>query len=116
MAGPERQYFVYIMTNKRNTVLYTGMTGNLRRRITQHKLGVGGRFTSRYHGTKLVYFEQQASSYAAIVREKKIKGGSRRAKIRLIERINPEWRDLGAELPVCEKSDCFVAEKRSSQS
>jgi len=98
MAGAERTYFVYIMTNKRNTVLYTGMTGDLGRRVAQHRFGVGGHFTSRYLATKLVYYERHGSRYEAIVREKKIKGGSRRARIKLIEGINPEWRDLGAEL------------------
>jgi len=98
MAGNERHYFVYILTNKRNSVLYTGMTNDLRRRLDEHRLGIGGRFTSRYRATKLVYYETHDSAYEAIVREKKIKGGSRGAKIRLIESINPDWRDLGAEL------------------
>ena len=94
MAGLERAYFVYIMTNKRNTVLYTGMTGDLRQRVCQHIQGSGGRFTGLYRATKLIYYERHETAYNAIAREKQIKAGSRAAKIRLIESINADWRDL----------------------
>jgi putative endonuclease len=92
-----RQYYVYIMTNPRNTVLYTGVTTDLVRRVWQHRNGQGG-FTSRYHCSKLVMYEVFNDSYNAIAREKQIKAGSRRRKVELIERMNPEWRDLYEEL------------------
>lgn len=93
-----RQYYVYIMTNPRKTVLYTGVTNNLVTRVWQHRNGEGGRFTTRYHCSNLVLYEVFQDSYNAIVREKQIKAGSRRRKIELIERLNPEWRDLYDEL------------------
>jgi putative endonuclease len=89
-----KQYFVYILTNFTNTVLYTGMTNNLKRRIYEHKNKVYPGFTSRYHVTRLVYYEILADSYNAICREKQIKAGSRRKKIKLIESSNPNWIDL----------------------
>jgi len=85
------------MTNKYNTVLYVGMTSNLARRVQQHKEGVGSKFTSRYHLTKLVYFECGGDMTATIAREKQLKGGSRVKKIELINNINPEWRDLSED-------------------
>ncbi len=93
-----RQYHVYIMTNPRNTVLYTGVTNNLVKRVWQHRNGEGGRFTKRYHCSKLVLYEIFQDSYNAITREKQIKAGSRPRKIELIERMNPKWRDLYDEL------------------
>lgn len=93
-----RQYYVYIMTNPRKTVLYTGVTNDLIKRVWQHRNGEGNSFTTRYHCTKLVLYEVFLDSYNAIVREKQIKAGSRRRKIELIERTNPGWRDLGDEL------------------
>ena len=90
----EHEYFVYIMTNKYNTVLYTGVTNNLHRRITEHKSGKGGKFTSKYKITKLVFYECGDDINAAINREKQIKGGSRQNKIILINGMNPEWQDL----------------------
>lgn len=92
------QYFVYIMTNTHNTVLYTGVTNDLRRRVYEHKEGLGGWFTSKYRVRKLVYYESTGDAYAAIAREKQIKGGSRRRKIDLVEATNPEWKDLCKEL------------------
>jgi putative endonuclease len=89
-----RQYYVYIMTNPRRTVLYTGVTNDLVRRVWQHRNGQAGGFTKRYHCSKLVLYEVFKDSYNAIVREKQIKAGSRRRKVELIERTNPEWRDL----------------------
>jgi len=90
----ERQFYVYILTNLRNTVLYTGVTNDLERRVWQHRSGEGGRFTSKYHATKLVYYEISEDATAAIAREKQIKAGSRRKKIALIESLNPRWEDL----------------------
>jgi putative endonuclease len=89
-----RQYYVYIMTNPRKTVLYTGVTNDLVRRVWQHRNGQGGGFTGKYHCSKLVLYEVFKDSYNAIEREKQIKAGSRRRKVLLIERMNPEWRDL----------------------
>jgi len=89
-----RQYYVYIMTNPRKTVLYTGVTNDLVRRVWQHRNERDGGFTGRYHCSKLVLYEIFKDAYNAIVREKQIKAGSRRRKVELIERTNPEWRDL----------------------
>jgi putative endonuclease len=95
MAEPE--YCVYIMTNIYNRVLYTGVTNNLQRRVLEHKSGKGNTFTARYHVTKLVYFEMGCDIDTAIYREKQIKAGSRQKKINLINRMNPEWKDLFEE-------------------
>jgi putative endonuclease len=86
------------MTNKHNTVLYTGVTNNLRRRVIEHRIGQGGKFTSKYKITKLVYYECGADINAAIEREKQIKGGSRQSKLDLVNKINPGWKDLFDEL------------------
>lgn len=93
-----KQYYVYIMTNAHNTVLYTGVTNNLARRVYEHKNGIGSVFTKRYNVHKLVYYEVGNDVNAAIAREKQIKGGSRQKKIDLINSLNPEWRDLYEEL------------------
>lgn len=89
-----RRYHVYILTNPRNTVLYTGVTGNLEGRIRQHKSKAIEGFTKRYNVTKLVYYEEFSYALDAIRREKQIKAGSRKKKIALIEELNPEWGDL----------------------
>jgi len=93
-----KQYYVYIMTNKYNRVLYTGMTNDLKRRAYEHRTGRGGGFTSRYSATKLVYYEVTGDASAAITREKQIKAGSRQKKLDLVEGMNPEWADLYEEL------------------
>jgi len=93
-----RQYYVYIMTNRYNTVLYTGVTNNLKRRVYEHKEGLGGGFTGKYKVRKLVYYDSTDDVHAAISREKQIKGGSRRKKIDLVNSMNPEWKDLYDEL------------------
>ncbi|NER13571.1 GIY-YIG nuclease family protein [Leptobacterium flavescens] len=89
-----RKYHIYIITNKNNTVLYTGVTSNLTKRIYQHKVKAYKSFSSRYNCNKLVYFEEHSNMRAAIAREKQIKAGSRRKKEQLINSINPEWNDL----------------------
>ena len=89
-----RHYYVYILTNQHNTVLYTGVTNDLRRRVYQHRQGLGSQFTSRYNVNKLVYYETTTDVRAAIAREKQIKGGSRKKKIDLVNETNPEWKDL----------------------
>jgi putative endonuclease len=86
---------VYILTNKNNNVLYTGVTSNLSERIEQHrKKKHPGSFSARYNLFKLVYFESFDTIGEAIRREKIIKGGSRKKKLDLISKVNPEWRDL----------------------
>src|SRR5436190_12512435 len=91
--------YFYIMTNTHHTVLYCGATDNLYRRIQEHKNGLyTNSFTSRYNINKLVYFEIFTLVGDAFTREKQIKGGSRIKKIQLIERINPEWKDLFEQL------------------
>jgi putative endonuclease len=91
---PRRTYCVYIMTNRHHTVLYTGMTNHLERRVHEHKDGRGSQFTRRYHVTKRVYVEEYAEVTDAIAREKQIKAGSRQKKLDLISDLNPEWQDL----------------------
>ena len=93
----ERQYCIYIMTNAHHTVLYTGVTNELQRRVLEHKAAKGSEFTKKYNITKLVYVESGDDINIAIAREKQIKAGSRKKKIELIESINPEWKDLFEE-------------------
>ena len=93
-----RHYCVYIMTNKHNTVLYTGVTGNLQRRVYEHKEHFVEGFTKKYNVTKPVYYEVYGDAYNAIAREKQIKAGSKWKKVALIESMNKEWRDLSEEL------------------
>jgi putative endonuclease len=93
-----KQYYVYIMTNKWNKVLYTGVTNDLMRRVQEHGDKTFQGFTKRYNVDKLVYFEDTESIESAILREKQIKGGSRKDKIELVNSVNPEWRDLSEEL------------------
>ena len=90
----DRQYCVYIMTNKNNTVLYTGVTNNLKRRVYEHKAKLIEGFTKKYNITKLVYCEIFSDSYNAISREKQIKAGSRQKKIDLLNSANERWDDL----------------------
>ncbi|MBN1779272.1 MAG: GIY-YIG nuclease family protein [Candidatus Buchananbacteria bacterium] len=89
-----KKYYIYLMVNKGDTTIYTGMTGNLQERVRQHKEGVFKGFTSRYRLNKLVYYEEFNNAYDAITREKQIKGGSRKKKIELIEGSNCGWEDL----------------------
>ena len=93
-----KTYCVYIMTNKNNSTLYTGVTNNLLRRVHEHKKCVGSKFTHRYKTNKLVYYETTNDVEAAIMREKQVKDGSRQKKIDLVNSINPEWRDLSDDL------------------
>lgn len=89
-----KQMFVYIMTNKNNTVLYTGVTNNLKRRTLEHREGIKASFTKKYNVHKLVYYELFSEPYCAIAREKQIKAGPRRKKMELINTMNPDWHDL----------------------
>ena len=93
-----KKFYVYIMSNKHNTVLYTGMSGNLPKRVRQHKEKALPGFTKKYNTDKLVYFEESSDANTAIVREKQIKSWSRKKKEELINSMNPEWRDLGDEV------------------
>ena len=86
--------YVYIMTNKRNGTLYTGVTSKLVQRVYQHTEGLADGFTKKYECKLLVWFGQQGTMYDAITREKQIKGGNRAAKLKLIETMNPDWLDL----------------------
>ena len=86
--------YIYILTNKRNTVLYTGFANNLIGRVWQHKEKVVKGFTNKYNADKLVYYEIFEDMNAALEREKQIKGGSRQKKIDLINEVNPDWEDL----------------------
>jgi putative endonuclease len=85
------------MTNAHNTTLYTGVTNELQRRVLEHRAGKGSGFTKKYNITKLVYVESGDDINSAIAREKQLKAGSRRKKVKLIESINPEWKDLFEE-------------------
>lgn len=89
-----RQYYVYIMTNYTHTVLYTGVTNDLIRRVYEHKEKNTPSFTHRYNVSKLVFYEVCQDVTAAIAREKQIKGGSRQNKQNLIQTINPDCHDL----------------------
>jgi putative endonuclease len=93
-----KMYCVYIMTNAHHTVLYTGVTNNLARRVYEHKNGLGSVFVKKYNVHKLVYYEQGNDIHAAIAREKQIKGGSRQKKLDLINKMNPAWKDLYEEI------------------
>jgi putative endonuclease len=90
-------YFVYILASKRNGTLYVGVTGDLERRIDQHKRHEIPGFTSRYGVTLLVWFETHQDIRQAIYREKLIKRWHRRWKLELIEAVNPDWRDLSVD-------------------
>ena len=91
-------YCVYMMCNKWRTVIYTGVSNDLLRRVVQHRSGTGSVFAKRYNVDRLVYFETTDDAYSAIAREKQIKAGSRAKKIALIESQNPDWKDLFDEL------------------
>ncbi len=88
------QYYVYILANKTNTVLYIGVTSNLEGRIWEHKQKIFKGFTSKYEVNKLVYYEEFQWIQDAIAREKQLKGGSRQKKIDLIVEMNLAWDDL----------------------
>ena len=90
-------YYVYMMTNWNNKVLYTGMTNDLERRIYEHKNKLLPGFTSKYNVNKLVYYDATTDAISAITREKEIKGWKRQKKNELIQNFNPEWRDLSED-------------------
>ncbi len=90
----EKNYYIYILTNKNNTVLYTGVTNDLKRRVYVHKEKINKSFTQKYNVDKLDYYEVFDTSESAILREKQIKGGSRKNKLFLIQNFNKEFKDL----------------------
>lgn len=93
-----KHYFVYILTNYTNKVLYTGVTNNVFKRTYEHILKVNEGFTAKYNVHKLVYFEVYNNPTEAIMREKAVKNLVRRKKIALIEKLNPNWKDLSENL------------------
>ncbi|WKZ43848.1 MAG: GIY-YIG nuclease family protein [Anaerolineales bacterium] len=93
----KKEYCVYIMTNSRHTVLYTGVTNDLPRRVEEHKNGKGSAFTKKYNVSKLVFYESGDDINIAVAREKQIKAGSRQKKLDLINTMNPDWKDLSEE-------------------
>jgi putative endonuclease len=94
----DKQYYIYIMTNKNNSVLYTGVTNDLKKRVYEHKEKTVPGFTKKYNIAKLVYYETFSDVQNAISREKQIKGGARADKIDLIEKDNSQWKDLYEDL------------------
>lgn len=90
----EEHYYIYILTNKNNTVLYVGITNDLVRRVYEHKNKLCEGFTKKYNLNKLVYYEACLNPLSAIEREKQLKAGSRKKKVVLIESNNVEWEDL----------------------
>ena len=90
----DRQYYVYILTNKSNKVIYIGVTNDLDRRMFEHKNKLVEGFTKRYNLVKLVYYEMTEDVQSAIRREKQLKNWHRGWKINLIKQFNPEWNDL----------------------
>jgi putative endonuclease len=92
-----KDFYVYILTNKNNKVMYVGMTNNLTRRLYEHKNKLIAGFSKKYNTNKLVYFEQTNDVNSAITREKEIKGWRREKKNRLVESLNAEWKDLSEE-------------------
>ena len=94
----DRRYYIYLMTNKRGSVIYTGVTNDLKRRVYEHKEKLVEGFTKKYNINKLVFYEIFEDVENAILREKQIKGGSRQKKVELINDMNKEWRDLYEEL------------------
>ena len=90
-------YYVYILTNSSNKVMYIGITNNLERRVFEHKHKLIDGFTKRYHVHRLVFYEQTSDVNAAIAREKQLKGWVREKKNRLVESQNPQWKDLSEE-------------------
>jgi putative endonuclease len=93
-----REYYVYIMANKRNGTIYIGMSNDLIRRVCEHREGILPGFTKTYGCKMLVYYEQGGDVDGAIYREKQLKKWARKWKLTLIEKMNPEWKDLWHEI------------------
>lgn len=93
-----KTYYVYILASKRNGTLYIGITNDLTRRVFEHKAGLINGFMKKYSVNKLVYFESTNDVNAAILQEKRLKKWKRQWKIELIEKSNPDWKDLSKDL------------------
>jgi putative endonuclease len=91
-------FWVYIVTNRNQSVLYIGVTSSLSRRIWQHRNGTGANFPAAYQCKKLIYYEHYSNVHEAIARESQLKRWSRAKKVTLINRLNPSWLDLGADV------------------
>ena len=91
------QFYTYILASQKNGTLYIGVTNDLERRVYEHKVGFGSKFTSRYRVQNLVYFEIYPNINDAILREKRLKKWNRKWKIELIEKENKEWKDLSKD-------------------
>jgi putative endonuclease len=101
-------FYVYLLTNQNNKVMYVGMTNHLERRVYEHQTKQVTGFTEKYNVSKLVYFEETPDVHAAIAREKEIKKWRREKKNRLVVAANPEWKDLSEgwfEISPCGRDD-----------
>jgi len=102
------RYYVYLLTNKNDKVMYVGVTNNLERRVYEHKTKLVPGFTEKYNVNKLVYFEETPDVHAAIAREKEIKKWRREKKNNLVVTVNPKWKDLSTgwfEISPCGRDD-----------
>src|SRR5512139_1857732 len=97
-ANMPRQFYVYILASKRDGTLYIGVTNDLVRRVWEHKTDAVDGFTKKYGVHQLVWYEVAETAFAAIAREKQLKKWNRAWKLRLIEKMNPDWKDLYAEI------------------
>ena len=96
--APTKSYYVYLMTNWNNKVVYVGVTSDLMRRVYEHKNKLIKGFTEKYNINKLIYFEETQDIYTALNREKEIKRWRRGKKNQLVEQANPQWKDLSEEI------------------
>jgi putative endonuclease len=94
----EYDFWVYIVTNRNHAVLYIGLTNSLFRRVWEHRKGTGANFPAAFQCKKLIYYEHYSNVHEAIARESQLKKWSRAKKITLINRLNPSWLDLGADV------------------
>ncbi|MFA6908571.1 MAG: GIY-YIG nuclease family protein [Patescibacteria group bacterium] len=94
----EKHYYVYIITNRFNTVLYIGVTGDIYRRMAEHRQGTGEGFSKKYHLNKLIYLEETTDVWAALEREKQLKNWHRKWKMDLIRTLNPSLKDLSPNM------------------
>ena len=97
-VGRDYNFWVYIVTNDNDSVLYTGMTNNLLRRLAEHRGGAVLGFTAQYRCYKLIYYEHCTDALDAITREKQIKNWSRTKKVKLFDTLNPSWSDLADDI------------------
>lgn len=110
-----KRYYVYVLTNWNNKVMYVGVTSDLARRLYEHMTKAADGFTAKYNVRKLVYFEKTSDVRSAIAREKQLKGWRREKKNALVRQHNPQWRDLGGDMGLC-PSESAVTPSDSSVS